>query len=228
MGIQAFVHIIESPSAADLLTDQIEGRALCGALQIARIPHRYNLASNLETFRLALSERLIQAIHEFESDRRKPILHLSMHGNEQGVGLTDSSFLSWSDLQRELQPLLNAMQGGLLICMSSCFGSSGCRIAMHDSKDHPFWALVGNSSSVEWSDAAIAYITFYHHFFKGRDIDHCVMNMRVASGDNNFSQLSGYAAKKTWADASSGFRSIPTGVPMTGGLLGSAPTIERG
>lgn len=226
--LQAFVHIVESPSATDLLSDQVEGRALCGALQLARIPHVYNLASNRETFRAALSERLVHALSTPALQGLRPILHLSMHGNDSGVGLTSGEFISWDDLHSDLAPLLNAMNGGLLICMSSCFGLSGCRMAMNTTTDQSFWALVGNSHSVDWSDAAVGYITFYHQFFKSTHLDQCVRIMGEAAGDRNFLHLPGQALKQSWISTMAGTttKTIANAISSTqsasvsGGLLG--------
>lgn len=225
--LQAFVHIVESPSATDLLSDQVEGRALCGALKLACIPHVYNLASNRETFRAALSERLAEALNTPALQGLRPVLHLSMHGNDSGVELTSGEFISWDVLHSDLAPLMNAMNGGLLICMSSCFGLSGCRMAMNTTTDQTFWALVGNSKSVDWSDAAVGYITFYHQFFKGTPIDRCVRVMGEASGDQNFLHLPGHALKQSWITTMAGTTatSIADAItsseqePVVGGLL---------
>lgn len=191
-----FVYVIESPSDTDLLDGRTEGRSLCEALKLADIPHWYSLATTSKSFEESLGSRLSEALSRFD---QPPILHLSMHGNNEGVGLTSGEFLTWANLRKSLTPLTNAMAGGLLICMSSCFGGSGCRMAMHEDKDYPFWALVGNSQSALWSDAAVAYITFYHLFFKGIPVEQCVEHMRTASGDNNFIVFSGHSVKADWA-----------------------------
>lgn len=193
-----FVHIIESPSADDLLDGRTEGRALSEVLNLAEIPYYYNLVTNLETLSTALDTRLIEAFEYFK--QQPPILHLSMHGNQDGVVLTDNTFILWADLQALLAPLTNAMQGELLICMSSCFGSTGCRMAMHEGADQPFLALVGNNNSVLWEDAAVAYVTFYHLLFKGIAIDECVKRMKLASNDNNFAVWSGHEVKAVWTE----------------------------
>ena len=198
MTIQSgFVHIIESPSADDLLDGRTEGRALSEVLNLAKIPYCYNLAINLETFNAAVDTRLIEA---FEYFNQPPILHLSMHGNQEGVVLTDNTFISWANLQTLLAPLTNAMEGGLLICMSSCFGSTGCLMATHRDADQPFWALVGNNRSVSWEDAAVAYVTFYHLFFKGIPVEECVERMKLASNDDNFGVWSGHEVKAVWTE----------------------------
>lgn len=193
---KGFVYIIESPSDSDLLDGRTEGRALCEALQIAEIPYYYNLVTTSATFTASIGDRLPEALKRFNL---LPIVHLSMHGNNDGVALTNGEFLSWGNLRILLAPLTNAMQGGLLICMSSCFGSSGCRMAMHGKNDQPFWALVGNSGSSQWADSSVAYVTFYHLFFKDVPIEECVKRMRLASGDNNFIVSFGHMLKADWA-----------------------------
>lgn len=193
--INGFVHIIESPSNLDLLDGRTEGRALSEALSLAEIPHRYNLVTNGQTLGQALGPRLVQAWKTFGG---RPILHFSVHGNQDGISLTDRSFLSWHHLRQGLLPLNRAMQGGLLICMSSCFGSSGCRMAMYSDDEPPFWALVGNTGDAAWSDAAVAYITFYHLFFKGLPVETCVQSMKVASCDHNFMLHQGKSTKAGW------------------------------
>lgn len=211
-----FVHVIESPSAQDLLDGRTEGRSLCEALSLANIPHCYNLATTLESFREALGARLTNACAQHEAP---PILHLSMHGNNEGVALTDGTFLTWNQLRLELAALKNAMAGGLLICMSSCFGGAGCRMAMHEDGDQPFWALVGNTREAMWADAAVAYIAFYHQFFKGKSVQECVDVMRIASGDPNFLYHSGHEVQASWRTYIAEQRAIVREPQFNRGLL---------
>jgi hypothetical protein len=193
--VNGFVHIIESPSPSDLLDGRTEGRALSEAMRLADIPHWYSLAVDRASLREALGPRLGLA---YETLQKLPIVHLSMHGNADGIALTNGEFLSWHDLRTELLPLLRIMRGTLLICLSSCSGGSGCRMAMYEDAETPFWALVGNSMDTRWADAAIAYITFYHLFFKDQDVASCVEAMRVASGDPNFVIFDGAHTRESW------------------------------
>jgi hypothetical protein len=71
-------------------------------------------------------------------------------------------------------------------------------MAMYQDNEPPFWALVGNTASATWADAAIAYISFYHLFFKGFDIKTCVESMKLASGDRNFVLHLGVDTKAGW------------------------------
>lgn len=194
--VNGFVYVIESPADMDILNGQSEGLVLCNALQLARVPFTYSLVTSPRTFQLCLQERLGQAIAAHQG--RLPILHFSMHGNEHGICLSSGDFLSWADLRAALAPLNEAMNGALLISMSSCNGGNGGIMAMHEEDSQVFWALVGNSGSALWSDAAVAYVTFYHLFFKGRELQECVNAMRIASGDERFLVLFGKDIKQTW------------------------------
>jgi hypothetical protein len=192
-----FVYVIESPSPADLLDGRTEGRVLSEALALAGIAHTYSVAADALTFDIALGQRLVDA---WKQHQQPPILHLSMHGNAEGVGLTNGDFLTWDQLRAKLLPLLRILPNALLICMSSCFGYSGCRLAMYLDNEPHFWALVGHPDSVNWADAAVAYVTFYHLFFKGEPVTACVEAMKTASGDSRFLLSAGAEAKKSWAD----------------------------
>src|SRR5688572_4013746 len=97
-----FVYVIESPSASDLLDGRTEGQALCGVLDLAEIPRSYSLVTNLDTLSSALTSRLVEAWERFGV---LPVLHLSLHGNEDGVGLTDGTFVTWDQLRRTLRPI---------------------------------------------------------------------------------------------------------------------------
>lgn len=196
MAIDGFVYVIESPAPYDLLDGRTEGKVLTEALGLAGIPYWYSLACDKATLLEALGNRLGEAGRYHKG--KSPILHLSMHGRQDGILLTNGQFISWDNLRGLLLPLIRAMQGGLLVCMSSCFGNSGCRMAMYADNEPHFWALVGNNASPTWADAAIAYVSFYHLFFKGVKINICVESMNIASGDHNFMLNIGAETKAGW------------------------------
>ncbi len=196
--LNGFVFIIESPSAEDILDGRTEGRALNEVLRIAGTDNYYSLAISREMFCEALRNRLQDALQYFPE--KNPILHISAHGNPNGIGFSNGDYVEWNELRAALAPLNNAMQGGLLICMSSCFGSSGCRMAMNEQNDQPFGALVGNTSNASWADASVAYVAFYHRLFRDGDLEASVEAMKVASGDDNFLCWYGHAVKEDWAN----------------------------
>ena len=194
-----FIYIIESPSDKDLLDGRTEGRTLCESLQLANICNWYSLVTSKKMFHMALTDRLDEAIEKFPN--KVPILHLSMHGFKDGIELTNGDCISWEELRQSLAPLNSSMpEPGLMVCMSTCHGASGLRMAWVEDSIRPFWALVGNAKSPNWDDAAVAYVTFYHQLFKTEIVEAAVIAMNIASGDGNFLYFSGDKEKENWAN----------------------------
>jgi hypothetical protein len=198
--VRFFLQIIESPSPDEIFDGRTEGSLLRAALTIAEIPYCYNIAVNRKKFFDAL--RLFLERREQDRDALQ-ILHLSMHGNREGVAFTDdspskTSFLTWRELG---EVFTHIAQGELVVCMSSCYGYSGCRMAMSDGGTIPFLALVGNDELVNLDDAAIAYSAFYHRLFKRDGIPAAVDAMQRASGNFKFQSISGEDARRKWKQA---------------------------
>jgi hypothetical protein len=186
------LQIIESPSPNEIFDARTEGSVLKAALKIAGIDAHYNIAVNLTTFVDALS---LFVDRNAQAPDALPVLHLSMHGCEEGVCLTDDSHLTW-DYLRGL--LLLVAEGRLLVCMSSCYGFSGCRMAESEHEPLPFLALIGNDAVVNLDDAAIGYAAFYHRLFKGSSIPQAVEALQRASGDSRFLYAEGTEARTIW------------------------------
>lgn len=193
----AYVHIVESPTPHDLIDGRTEGNALWEALRLAGIPVSYNLVTNLETFDVALDERLRSAMR---SSGLFPILHFSVHGDKHGIGLTDGTHITWEVLRQKVLALNEEMKGGLIICLSSCFGSFGKRMAQTIDGRLGYFALVGHNESVKWDDAAVAFVAFYHRLFKGIMLPDAVAAMRAASGDPRWDFNLGPLEQRAWSE----------------------------
>ncbi|MCA9099505.1 MAG: hypothetical protein KDA63_00030 [Planctomycetales bacterium] len=177
-----FVHIIESPSAIDLLDERTEGRLLCEGFRLSGIDSSYNLATNVKTLIMSLGSRLEREKSKFG---KTPILHFSLHGDGMSVGLTDGSQVSWSQFAVLLATIRDFLETGILVCISSCFGFAGSDMPNIRGMP-PFWAIVGPSGKVDWDDSAIAFMTFYHLFAKGHSLEVAVDAMKRASGNSDF------------------------------------------
>lgn len=192
-----FVHVVESPSSRDLLDGRTEGRVLMEALALSQIPATYNLVTDRPTLDTAIGERLQYALGIHQT---YPVLHLSLHGSNEGIALTNGCFLYWQQLREILVPINQALGGYLLVCLSSCYGEYGVLMAMHENAPLPFSALVGHPESAEWDDSAIAFMTFYHRLFKGASASDAVEAMKLASGDSRFSFTSGQTVQQGFVE----------------------------
>ncbi len=142
-------------------------------------------AINLEAFEASLKIGLTDEMKLYQG--LIPILHISAHGNSEGIQLSDGTVIPWVVLRQLLYPINTALNNSLIVCLSCCEGYSGTRMAMFiEDEGYPFYAIVANSRKPFWSDAAVAYSTFYHLLAKGELIGNAVDAMRIASGDLTF------------------------------------------
>jgi hypothetical protein len=185
MSLKFSVYLVESPSPTDLYIGRSEGNLLLQAIQLNGIPCTARLAVNLEAFSAALQVGLVDAMNA--SPGTIPILHISAHGYRDGIQLTSGEILRWADLRELLVPLNEAFHGCLIVCMSTCEGYSGTRMAMvQQGEKMPFFALVGNCDKPTWPETAVGFATFYHLLAKGNTVVASVRAMQVASGNANF------------------------------------------
>ena len=179
-----FVHIVESPSALDVLDARLEGRVLYQAIDTSGVQSTYLVACDKETFWEAIGNRLLDAIAQ-DSYQRWPFLHLSAHGVQSGIELTNRDFVTWVELTGYLRRLNRVLQGRLLLSVSSCHGAYAVQEVLKEG-DHPYFALVGPADQIPLSDLAVGFSAFYHILSKTWDLHGAFEAMKIASGSNKF------------------------------------------
>lgn len=169
------VSIIESPSATDILDNRREGYALTSALSLSGIPTQYFAVSSRATLQQAFeiiasnpaSTKRIRDQRLVQNNLYVPFIHISVHGDEDGIYLTDETFIAWDELRDLLMSLKhitidpNINRKCLILCLSACRGIHAKKM-IRDEEPWPFYVLVGSDVDVSWSDALTAWITFYH------------------------------------------------------------------
>lgn len=165
--LKFFVYVIESPSPVDLYHRRSEGEMLRQAINLNQIACTLRLAVNLEAFTAAIRIGLHEAMEAFPNTI--PILHISAHGFSEGIQLSSGEVVLWHQLRELLIPVNQALSGSLIVCMSTCEGYSGSRMAMvPESNDHPFWAIIGNCGK---PNALTSQIEKYNEDWKGLDCE---------------------------------------------------------
>jgi hypothetical protein len=183
--VKFFVFVVESPSPLDLYHGRNESEIIRQAVKLNEIPCTVRTAVNLEAFEASLKIGLTEEMEQYKG--LIPILHISAHGDSEGIQLSDRTVIPWVFLRQLLAPINNALLNSLLVCLSSCEGYSGTKMAMFiEDEGYPFYAIIANAGKPLWSDTAVAYSTFYHLLSKGEFIDKAVNAMRIASGDQTF------------------------------------------
>lgn len=138
-----------------------------------------------EAFQAAFKIGLPDAMKRF--DGLTPIIHISAHGDEGGLQLSDGSRIKWDELKALLQPINKALNHNLLVCMSCCDGYSGVRMAMTMAEeDFPYYAIIGSTGKPTWAETSIAFCVFYHHVNKGEFVIDAVKVMNAAAGTTEF------------------------------------------
>lgn len=188
------IYILESPSKKDFFENRREGDSLFSALKLCDIDSLYLPFNSIES--------LIDATNIIAEDVNKrregkiplPYLHLSLHGNEDGVGLSNG-FIGWNDLKIILMQLNHNVKfakfddkivSRFSLSMSACKGIYAYKM-FNINELNPFWSLVGPISDIEWADSLIAYIVFYHSLiYKRSFITDAVKRMNIATGSNDF------------------------------------------
>ncbi len=182
---QFFVFVIESPSAVDLYHRRSEGDIVRQAVELNGISCIVKTAISLEAFNACLKLGLSEAMGQRPGFL--PLLHISAHGNAHGIQLSDGYAMPWAELKEHLRPVNQALGGSLVVCMSSCEGYAGTRMAMHpEEADLPYLALVGCSAQPTWGETAVGFATLYHQLWRGEHIANAVTAMQVASGNEHF------------------------------------------
>lgn len=180
-----FVFVIESPSAQDLYHRRGEGDIIRNAVELNGIKCIVKTAISRVAFEACLKIGLAEEMKMLPG--YVPLLHVSAHGNNEGIQLSDGYLMTWDELKSHLRPLNKALGGSLVICMSSCEGYSGIKMAMTtDDNELPYLALIGCGAMPTWGETAVGYATLYHQLWRGEHIADAVAAMRIASGNEMF------------------------------------------
>lgn len=216
-----YVHIIESPSPSDLFDGRTEGRMLSEFLCLSEIPYRYNLVVDSGHFEAALVGQVMQSVQELQ---RLPIIHISAHGCENGIQLTNQresgQIIAWDQLRKSFNTLRGMFEDlPLGLCMSSCNGSAARKMAqVVKVSDIPVNWIVGTSQTVHYADAAIAFATFYRAMQRGDEDQSLIDAMRAASGVPDFGVEFGHDLQKNYSS-----RHLQCWIPK---MDGTAPAIR--
>ncbi len=167
------IAIIESPGMSDFRAGRVEGKSLSGMLTLAGVEHRYFLVNDTVSLDRCIDQVAVES--QTTMDNNVPLfrmlyIHLSMHGNEEGVQLTDGQFIPWRGLAERLLRL--AEQGDRIfpdlpdacmqsVCLSTCCGFHGNKMAEGQTRS-PYFGLVGPRRQVKWSDSLTAFVAFYN------------------------------------------------------------------
>nr|WP_312990679.1 hypothetical protein [Brevundimonas diminuta] len=166
------IYLIESPSADDLLDGRNEGDSLVRILKLAEISVVYFVAINEEMFEKAFDMIETAILNQPDVGTAMPMVHISAHGSEDGIELSDGDVILWDKLTTLLQklhqtigpinipPPLPQCVPKVTLCLSSCSAFSAYKNAAP--RPTPFQAIVGPIRDIGWCESMLAFASFYY------------------------------------------------------------------
>ena len=134
------------------------------------IKYKKFIENNLSSYLYTVNNRdeffriLTEIKNKIINDKFFSILHLEMHGFEDGVQLTSREIVKWYDLMpvfREINELLSNL---LVIMLGLCKGASIISY-IDPSKRAPFRAIIGATRDLDEIELLIGCETFYDNYF---------------------------------------------------------------
>lgn len=117
---------------------------------------------------------LLERIHnDIKANLGVPILHFTMHGNENGIGLASDEFMPWRELSLPILKINIASANNLFITMAACFGFFVASVAGELKNSHMrsfFWCILGRQDSYSAGEFTNDYANFYIELNKSQDM----------------------------------------------------------
>lgn len=205
------IYIIESQSPNDILQKRTEGKTLSSGLDLAGIANKYFQVIDDDCLDKCLAI-IAEDINSLKSESIvAPFIHISAHGNENGIELTSGEFVNWeqfaikadllNDLIGKIQPIPEKPYikiSPINYCFSTCKGYNAYKI-QGEVEENKFSAIIGPTETIDWSDSLVAYMSFYHQiFYKKNKALNAVEIMNIVAGlDNIFRIEMGFGMKIT-------------------------------
>lgn len=159
------LHVIDAIDKVSLKKWGFEAEVLQRALRdtpIRIVPHRANSVATL-----------IEAVNDIRTYRASyidprhavPYIHISCHGNKNGLVVGECEQMSWRVLSEALLPLLETTDYHVALSLSSCWGYRGGELAYVMGADYrkrrPYYSLVGPPKGEEPLALCAAFAEFY-------------------------------------------------------------------
>lgn len=148
------VFIVESLKSNDFYDRRLDGYAANEMLRILGTRTEYRIA-----FTRALVEKAIAeaAAGDFE------ILHVSAHGNSQGIELTNGTDLSWAEFVDLVRPASGLKKA---LVMATCGGGDRELTKALNAAGVVFgWVFGSTADSVAFSDSCLAWSILYNRLY---------------------------------------------------------------
>lgn len=139
------------------------------------IKYKKFIESNLSSYLYVVKNKheffniLNEIKNKIATDKFFPILHLEMHGFEDGVQLSSGEIVKWNELMPIFCEVNELLSNLLLIMLGLCKGASIISY-IDPSKRAPFRAIIGATRDLDEIELLIGCETFYDNYFFSFDL----------------------------------------------------------
>ena len=181
------VIIIESLNESDRKT----GKILNDELLTYKKIYEPNLTS--EFYEVRSKKQLLKLlkfiIWQIVNDKFFPILHIEMHGYNDGLALNNGDKISWSELMPFFRQINYLIKNLLVIHLGVCFGMSMIQYIRPD-KRAPFRSIIGGAKIITTGQVEDGFHAFYDHFFFSLDTVESIKKLQEVIGGNEIGLVS--------------------------------------
>lgn len=165
------IAVVESPNPIDLFDGRTESEGLVSACKLIGHQSISFFAKSRHEFK-EICQYLASADtkHASKHPSAPLFLHLSCHGSDDGISI-GSDDLTWKSLVQDIEPILNNSyyKGNFALTISSCGSGEHDidkhilnKIEEHDSLKIPQYIFSIPGYTVNWDDALVGWVLFYH------------------------------------------------------------------
>jgi hypothetical protein len=109
-------------------------------------------------------------------------LHIVAHGNKDGIEIrTTKELISWKEIESSFIKINDAMEGQLLVNMTSCKGLNAIKIADKINSD-PFFGIIGYVDDLPVDRAKDINKLFYSKIAEGKPVDIAISEINTELG----------------------------------------------
>lgn len=109
-------------------------------------------------------------------------IHVIAHGNTRGLVIGPTDFVSWRDFGTALVPINRALNGQLIVNMTSCKGIHGIKGGDLATDRDPFFGILGVNHDLEFTEALTLNERVYRLWFGGMAINEIVHEINNTAG----------------------------------------------
>jgi hypothetical protein len=152
------VFVDESVEAEDFYEGRTDGFAANEVLKIQQVRTSYKMVFD--------RDHLTRAIRDARAGNFQ-VLHISAHGNDGGISLTDGDFVTWLDLAGLLRPFGGVpSKASSVLVVSSCLGGYVGLSKALQKRNVAFRFIFGSTASagVGFTHSCLAWSILYNRF----------------------------------------------------------------